>query len=74
MSGETVEVASAAELVAYLDNLAASLGRPPRVYVIGHKERTHAEIERLIAASDVCVEKQSWSLLDDPSRYEWVNP
>ncbi len=28
---------------------------------------------RLIKSADVVVDRPAWELLDDPSRYEWVN-
>jgi len=57
----------------YLDGLAKDLERPLRVYVIGHRERSREETKKLIESADVCVEASAWALLDDPSRYEWVN-
>lgn len=69
----TYQFNSASEIVTYLDRLAVKLGRPPRVYVIAHKERPKDETLRLIQSSDVCVEKTAWEMLDDPTRYEWIN-
>lgn len=71
---DVMRLGSGTEVADYLDDLAAELGRTLRVYVIGHKERSREETSRLIQSSDVCVDKEAWTLLDDPSRYEWVNP
>lgn len=67
------EFTSAAEAVAYLDDLSSRLGRKVRIYVIGHKERSEKETRRLMQKSDVCVMNDAWNLIDDKSRYEWVN-
>jgi hypothetical protein len=61
------------EVADYLDGLAKELGRKPRVYVTGYKERSKEEIERLMGQADVAVDAAAWALLDDPSRYEWIN-
>ena len=74
MQNEIHAVSSGTGAVGVLDELAKQLGRKPRVYVIGHKQRSREETTRLIQSADICVEKAAWDLLDDPSRYEWVNP
>lgn len=56
-----------------LDDHAKRLGRKLRVYVIGHKERPHEEMERLMKLADLAIELAAWEALDDRSRYEWVN-
>ena len=62
-----------ADVVSRLDEMARPLRRRLRVYVIGHKERPKAEIERLIRKSDVCVDAAAWELVDDRARYDWIN-
>jgi hypothetical protein len=76
MSGDDdfIVAGSATEVATVLDEMAKQLGRKVRVYVIGHKERSRTETTRLIKSADIAVEKVAWDLLDDPSRYEWVNP
>jgi hypothetical protein len=69
-----IAAGSATEVATILDEMAKQLGRKVRVYVIGHKERSRTETTRLIKSADIAVEKVAWDLLDDPSRYEWVNP
>lgn len=66
---------SGAEVVEYLDGQATSmkLDRKLRVYVAGYKERPLAEAGALIRGSDVVVIYEAWRLVDDQSRYEWVN-
>lgn len=64
---------SATEILDRLDKLEKELGRKPRVYVIGYKERTREEMTRLMQQADIAVMKDAWDLLDDHSRYEWAN-
>lgn len=67
------EASSGAEVAEYLDGLAKELGHRPRVYVIGYKERPRKEVERLMKQADVAINADAWALLDDTSRYDWVN-
>ncbi len=73
MQDEVIGVTSGAGVTSVLDDLARQLGRKPRVYVMDHKDRSREETTRLIKSSDICVQKAAWDLIDDRSRYEWVN-
>lgn len=71
--GDITVTGSATEILDRLDELEKELGRKLCIYVIGHKRRSRSEVERLIKLADVAVIKDAWDLLDDRSRYEWVN-
>jgi hypothetical protein len=59
------------EVASLLDAMAKK--RKLRVYVMNYKQRSREKTTELIRSADVVVDRPAWELLDDPSRYEWVN-
>ena len=63
------------EVASLLDAMAKKLKprRKLKVYVMSYKQRSREKTTEMIRSADVCVDYAAWKLLDDPSRYEWVN-